>query len=238
MLIREISSSIIEKCEGFNVSDDFLLTESYVWYLMDIYRAVLLRERVLTGIDSFYQMNCCIEVDCDRITCDGFDSGESIFFARVPELIDVRGNIKYFGSADFSRRKGMDSKIDIISFEEWLSIDFAEWTHMIKVGTYIHGYKDGDSKEQHIILLKNLPTDGVKKLCLFAIYARPIENLCNQEIDDFNYPIPADLIAKLELLVVTDIIEQKRTEMGDPINDTAALKSASMIQGGVNNEQK
>lgn len=225
MKIREISSSILEKISSFELSDDSLYEEAYIWYLMDVYRAVLLNERNGQGINSFFQMTCCIEIACDRITCDGYDSGDSIFYAKIPELIEYPGNINYFGTTGFGRRHGIDNRIDIVSMEQFLTSDSARYTSHMLVGTILNGYKDGDTKEGQIILLKGMPTDGFKKACLSAIFARPVMELCEEDVNDFNYPFPDTLIGRLELLVIKDILDSERASIGDPINDMASIKS-------------
>lgn len=225
MKIKEISSSILEKLSSFEISDDSLYEESYIWYLMDVYRAVLLNERNGIGIDAYFQMTCCIEIACDRIRCSGYDSGDSIFYAKIPELIEYPGNINYFGTTSFAKRKGIDNRIDIVSMEQFLTSDYARYTDHLPIGTILNGYKDGDTKEGQIILLKNMPTDGFKKACLSAIFARPINELCEEDVNDFNYPFPDVLIGRLELLVVKDILDSSSATIGDPINDMAAIKS-------------
>ncbi|MFP4046157.1 MAG: hypothetical protein ACLFT4_00175 [Bacteroidales bacterium] len=242
MLIREISFSIHEKAKAFDISDDSVLTEDYIWYLMDVYRALLARKayRETGGIDGFYQLSCCVPVKCDKINCDGLWSGDNIFYMAPNELLRGVGDtsVIYAGPTDFSKRGAVMRQFDKLSWEAWLSLDSADWTGNRPGYTIISGYKDGDSIESDILPLKNLPTDGIKTVCLNAAFARPVENICNDEVDEFHYPIRSDLIAKLELLVVKDIVQSEAGTIGDPINDMASMKNLAILQGGQPQEQK
>ena len=236
MKLTDISSSILEKVNSFEISDDSPYEESYIWYLMDVYRAVLLNERKGSGINSFFQMSCCIEIACDRIKCGGYDSGDSIFYAKIPELIEYPGNINYFGTTGFGNRHSINERIDIVQMEQWLTSDSARYTQSLPIGTVLNGYHDEDTREGQIILLRNMPTDGFKRACLSAIFARPVMALCEEDVNDFNYPFPDILLGRLELLVVKDILESSQSSIGDPINDMASIKSR-MISDQNENQQ-
>lgn len=233
MLIREISSSIHEKCEALNIGHYSLITEEYIWYLMDVYRALLARERQKQSgnLDGFYQLSCCIDVSCDRIKCGGYDSGKSIFYVKPPEIVTGVNDmgISFVGPANFGdRKRGLTDSFDIMGWDEWLSADFADWTFNRVGATIVSGYNDEDTREGTIILLRQLPTDGVKKVCVNAVFARPVNSICNDEVDEFHYPMPTDLIAKLEMLVVKDILNGMNQSIPDSINNMADIKTAIM----------
>ena len=222
MLAKEICYSIKEKVHNYNLTDDAYITDSYIYYLMNVYRALLSRDNLTT---DYYQMNCCVPVKCDSIKCKTdngilLDSEEDIFYADVSELLNPN-SITYVGSAAFSNRRGLRDSISIANFQEWLSIEESDWTRDYPIATFIRSFIDGDSNLKNILLLKNLPTNGVQRLCVNAAYANPFDNLCNDELDKFHYPMPTDKINKLELLVVKDIIENRYRGIGDYINDTA-----------------
>lgn len=242
MLLKEISSSILEEISAFNVSDDSRINREYIWYLMDVYRAVLVRERIRErgSLDGFYQLSCCVPVKCDEIKCNGYAAGQSFYYIDSGELVSGIGDlsVKFAGPVDFASKGAIMRGFDKLSWEAWISSDSSDWTSRRTSFTLVSGYKDGDTMEGDILLLKNIPTDGISVVCLQAIFARPVMSICNDKLDEFHYPIPTDLIAKLKYLCYKDILQAEQATIGDPINDMADIKSALLDQGAGNNMQR
>lgn len=243
MKTKEIIYSIIEKTSALQISDDSLIEEAYVMYLMNVYRLILLRDRYKakeTISSAFYQMDCCVPVKCNSIVCNGFDSGDDMFFAdlnsEVVTGINDRG-ILFVGNTGFNDRSAItNTAYDRLSWQQFLSLSSAQWTSR-RAGYYpMKNYRDGNGDRQDILLLKNMHTDGLKSLCVYAIFTEPQNAICNDKFDSFEYPIDGDLIGKLELLCIKDIMNAEKGNIGDPVNDMADIKSF-MLQQQMNNGQ-
>lgn len=222
---REHIYSIIEQCTGKVPNDDTRLEERFVLHQMNTIRQVLIKESYNSGTldESYYQLKCCIPIDCDRIICNGIDSQEKIFYAILPKLVEGIGkaNITYFGNVEFAQyKKGLHKNWDRYTFTGWLAVEYQEWIANRPAYTIIGGYKAGNTElHETIAMLKNLPNTGAKMLCVNGIFANPEEGVCDPEdFMELEYPIPGHLAYKLELVVIKQILSTEVT-LGDDVND-------------------
>jgi hypothetical protein len=222
----KILHSIKEQCTGKIPSNDTRLEDRFILHQMNSVRAALVHESFRHGKidDGFYQLKCCILVDCDRIVCSSLDSQEKVNFAYLPKLIEGIGwaNIIYFGNVEFAKiYGGLHNSWDRYNMKGWLSMEYQEWIGRRPAFTIIGGYKAGETiiQEGTLALLKNLPSTGVKYLCVNGIFANPEDALCDE--DDFlemDYPLPSNMIHKLELIVIKQILSTEGVP-GDDINN-------------------
>ena len=183
----EIAYDIIDQVKGQINSDDSRLEEGWVIGQMNDVRAVLIKQEIdqkkALG-DYFYQQTCCLEVKCKELECDGIKSGEKQWYVELPELIGgIEWNdIKYLGLNDFKS-----------SFERTSLVGFNNYEGNIYVGgkpAYnVIGNYDGDGM---IAVLKNLPSAGIKYLCLIGVLSEP-SSQCDDSLDNI-YPLPDHLI--------------------------------------------
>lgn len=236
--------SIVEQCTGKVPSDDTRLEDLFVLHQMNTVRQVLIKEAFDSGVvdEGFYQLKCCIPIECDRIICNGLDSGEKIFFSNLPKLVEGIGwsNITYFGNVEFAKhRRGLHNKWDRYTFSGFLSVEYQEWSLNRPAYTIIGGYKAGSTEiDGTVALLKNLPNTGARSLCVNGIFANPEEGLCDEEtVYDIEYPIPGHLAYKLELIVIKQILSTEVTK-GDESNDARDNTTNSNNTGVKMNDPK
>ncbi len=216
--------SIKEQCTGKVPSDDTRLEDRFILHQMNIVREVLIKQSYQKGEleDSFYQLKCCLTIECDRIVCNGLDSGEKTWYVEVPELVEGIGyaNITYFGNVEFGKRKvGLHNNWDRASFTGWLGAEWQEWIGNRPTYTIIGGYKAGSTEIDGTLgLLKNIPNTGGKILCINGIFKNPEEGVCDpEEFMDTEYPI-GSLGYKMELIVIKQILSTEGL-LGDDTND-------------------
>lgn len=209
--LKNIVYTIKEELSGYIISDDNLFTDNYLIDKINGVREVLIAEQFREGgIDSqFYQSLCCLEVKCHNQGCtlNGkfYKSGSTYFYVELPSLITKVGmkNIIYFGLDDFY------TEFTRMSFDGYMSSDGALWTNKKPLYTVIDGKA----------IMKNLPTPGLKYICINALLSNPISS-CNYD-DNEDYPVPD--VYKLELLVKKDIMSMYGI-VGDEINDARDIK--------------
>jgi len=229
--------SIREQCEGKLPSDQSNLQDEFILHIMNNVRSTLVPDyfnQRRQQDSSFYQLSCCVPVECENIICDGIDSQEKLMFAKLPKLIEGIGwkNILYFGNAEIGKiYKGLENNFDRLSFEGFLSKEYCEYTGRRPAYTVIGGIVIGDNRyDGDVALIKNIPTSGGKYLCVNGIFANPQEGLCNDEdIMKKEYPIPSNIGHKLEMLSIQQILSTGGT-IGDELNNARDNTSNVSIQ--------
>lgn len=184
--------SILESLTDFNLTDDHKIDEEWVSDKIDDVRATLIKG--LKNIhDDFYQLVCCIEIECEKPACDingvSIPSGDVLWKAELPSLIPLEkgNNIKYFGPPN------LKSNFTQVSPSAFQTLEAREFTSDKTFYMILNG----------IAYFKNLPTSGIKYVCLAGLLLNP-ETACNYELQNSNYPVPSGL--KLEILVKQDIL--------------------------------
>lgn len=224
---NQIIFSIKDQCTGKIPSDDTRLTDSWILYKMNNVRALLIKESIVSsGIvdESYYQLKCCLQVKCDNIECGGVDSGMVTYYVEMPKLMEGIGwkNITYFGTVEFPKyKRGLHMNFDRYSYRGFLGLEYQEWIGKRPSFTVIGGYKDGDTTvDGNLAMIKNLPSSGIKFVCVNGIWANPEEAVCEEEdIMDVEYPLPDYMIHRLEMIVIQQILSTEVVP-GDPIQDS------------------
>lgn len=224
---EQIITSIIEQCTGKIPSDDTRIEPSFVLYKANSVRALIIKEDIVSGrslSESYFQMKCCLEVKCDEVMCAGISSNSIVYYVELPKLIEGIGwkNITYFGTVEFPKyRKGLSANFDRYNFKGFLGLEFQEWAGKRPSYTVLGGYQDGDlTVDGMLAYIKNLPTSGLKYICVNGIWANPEEGICDS--DDFmamEYPFPEHHIHRLELIVIQQLLSTE-VAPGDPVQDS------------------
>ncbi len=192
--LKKIVYSIKEELTGYNITDDVVFSNEYLIDKINDVREVIIKEHFKeSGIDGqFYQTICCLEVKCFEHGCtlNGkfYKSGSIYWYVELPALIESVGwkNIMYFGLDDFKTQFARNS------FDAYLSNEGALWTSKMPIYTVVDGKA----------ILKNLPTPGLRYICIMALLQNP-QDACNWD-EESPYPVPD--VHKLELLVKKDIM--------------------------------
>ena len=238
--------SVIEQCTGKIPSDDTRLSERFVLHQLNIVRATLIKDyfdKEGKIEESNYQLKCCIPVECERIICNGLDSGEKVWYSPLPDLIEGVGwkNITYFGNVEFGKiNRGLHNKWDRYNFNGWLSVEYQEWIGRRPAYTIIGGYKAGTTEiDGNLALLKNIPNTGARSICVLGLFVNPEEGLCDEEdIMQLEYPISSNLIYKLQLVVIKQILSTEPMPGDDTNNandNTANIRAEKGINVPMNN---
>ena len=192
--LKKIVYSIKEALEGYNITDDTVYSNEYIADKVKDVRSTMIIDEIRNNIvdDGNYSQYCCLEVQCQNKSCtingQTITSDEIEYYVELPRLVPNTGwnNIKYFGLIDMKTpfsRKNVDG---------FLSLDGNKWTG--KDPAYLvvdsHAY------------LANLPSSGIKFLCMIALLDDPIDE-CDWDEDD-DYPVSD--VFKLEMLVKKDIL--------------------------------
>jgi hypothetical protein len=192
--LAEIGFSIRNQAKGYFSSDDERIDIELIYKMVHQIRATLIKNllREKRTIDNnFYQEICCLEVQCRNITCAGVDSGEVEYYVDAPSLEDLGGHeVIYFGTADkrteFSSRNYMGK----------LYGNYSAWTgnkpYYTIVGTE---FKIG-----------NIPTTGLKYVCLIGILSNPFEGKCYSLTENDPYPVPNHIVHELELIAIKQLM--------------------------------
>jgi len=208
--LRNIVESIKEELSRYKITDDFAIDDEYLKDKVNDVRASLIREAYRSGMidEKYYQQMCCLEVECSEVGCEisgvTIPSGIKVWYTDLPTLVqDIADkDIKYFGLM------GLTSKWSRISMESFLNLEGNIWSSTSTVYTMVGNR----------IYIKNLPTTGVKFVCLVGILYNPVES-CDFDIND-DYPVPSDLT--LQMLVKKDIMSTGFIALPDNYNDGRA----------------
>lgn len=179
---------------GYIPSDDRRLRRRFVGHEVRNVRSMLLKEASASGIGvdrEWYQRICCLEVNCETISCNGAPLPFRTHYIELPSLESIPFNPSYLGTVDMA-----------ISFRQ---IPFGQF-HYYTGGSFSTkqpAYAIIDNKA----LLK-LPSNllEVKNLCLFGVLSDPLEDTCVPLTENDPYPIPTNVIHKLELLVIKQLL--------------------------------
>jgi len=185
--LAEIGYSIRNQIKGYYPTDDERIDIQLVYDKCWDIRSLLLKEeyRKFKKLnDQDYTTECCLEVECDIIHCNGYNSGVKEYYIKIPKVESSLGYdaIKYLGTVD------KRNPFRRTSFQGFLYSDHEKYTSKAPSFTLV------DDKA----ILKNLPTHGLKFVCLIGVLEDP-RDICNE---DDPFPIARHLIHKLELLAI------------------------------------
>jgi len=217
--LAEVGYSIRNQIKGFFSGDDERIDIQLIYDKCWDVRSVLLKDeyRQFKKInDQDFTTECCLEVQCGNLVCNGIDSGVKEFYITIPKIEASLGQdgIKYFGTVDkmhpFRRS----------NFQGFMFSGYEKYTGKVPTFTLV------DDKA----ILKNLPTQGLKYVCLIAVFEDP-RNICSE---DDPFPIARHLVHKLELIVIqqfTSLIQigpDEKNEGRDSAPD--ALQKQSRVE--------
>lgn len=191
--LKNIVFSVVESLSAFKPTDDFDIPFKLIAEKADDIRLVLLREYYDRNIkipEGFFQRVCCLELKCENRSCDGvLPSPYKEWYVELPDIdINVGNSIKYFGLID------MDNPFTHTTFSGYSAVRGRRFTSGETFYTVLStatGYR---------ALVKNKPTMGTKYLCLIAALEHP-QSACDFD-EDVVYPIPGNLVHKLEYLMI------------------------------------
>jgi hypothetical protein len=183
---KKIVYDIIDSVSNFIVTDDnrFLDYERILDKVYEVRASIIKDEGILT--DEMFSDMCCLEVQCDDVVCNNVSAGETRYYIDIPDT--VKGSIRYLGLADWK------TPFTNLGMTGMIALDGNEWTASMP------GYYLSDGRAY----LYNLPTDGIRYLCLSAVFENP-QDMCDYD-DEKEFPFPMEYIHKLKLLVKKDIL--------------------------------
>lgn len=188
--LAEIGYSIRNQVKGFFSSDDERIDIQLIYDKCWDVRSVLLKDeyRQFKKInDQDFSTECCLEVLCNSIICNGIDSGVKEFYVQIPKIESSLGQdaIKYFGTLD--KRNNFRRT----NYQGHLYSDHETYTGRAPSYTLV------DDKA----MLKNMPTKAMKFVCVIAVFEDP-RGICDA---DKPFPIARHLVHKLELIVIQQL---------------------------------
>lgn len=206
--LAEIGYSIRNQVKGFFTSDDDRIDIQFIYDKCWDVRSILLKEeyRQFKKInDQDFTSECCLEVKCNNIVCNGHDSGVVEHYVDIPKIEASLGYdaIKYFGTVDKMR------PFRRVNYQGHLYTSYEKYTGKSPSFTIV------DSKA----ILKNMSTEGLKYVCVIAVFEDP-RNICSEN-DPF--PLARHLVHKLELIVIqqlTSVINIGPDETNDGRDDS------------------
>lgn len=189
--LAEVGYSIRNQIKGYFSSDDERIDIQLIYDKCWDVRSILLKEeyRQFKKInDQDFTTECCLEVQCSNLICNGIDSGVKEFFVQIPKIEASIGydGIKYFGTVD------KRTPFRRVNYQGHMFAGHEKYTGRAPMFTLI------DDKA----ILSNMPTAGMKFVCLIAIFEDP-RNICDQ---DDPFPLARHLIHKLELIVIQQLM--------------------------------
>lgn len=215
---------IKERASSFNITDDNKLSDEFLIATMNDVRASLIKEEYNSKgyiADAYYQMNCCYEIECLEGSCvyDGVEIGDGKYSYQVKLKSHVKGlngsEIKHIGD-----RLG-SVKFNIMNFNQFTSLEGRVWTKNTSAALVL----------ADAIHLKNLPTPGMKFVCLLEILEDP-RNSCDWIDDTTEYPVPS--ATKLVDMVLYRLMISGRMpddKLNNATDDTVNPKIADELIG-------
>lgn len=211
--LAEIGYSIRNQVKGYYSTDDERIDIQLIYDKAWDVRSLLIKEdyRKFKKInDQDFTTECCLKVECDLIICDGYSSGEKEYYVTLPKIEGSLGyhGIKYFGTVD------KKTPFRRMNYQGYLYSDHEKYTGSVSSFTLV------DDKA----ILKNLPTDGLKYVCLIGVLEDP-RSVCDE---DKPFPIARHLVHKLELIVIQQLMST--LQIGPDENNNARDDSPQQLQ--------
>jgi hypothetical protein len=189
--LAEVGYSIRNQVKGYFSSDDERIDIQLIYDKCWDVRSILLKDeyRQFKKInDQDFTPDCCLEVQCGTISCGGMDSGVKEFYVEIPKVEASLGQdaIKYFGTLD------KRTPFRRVNFQGFMYSGFEKYTGRVPSFSIV------DDKA----ILKNLPTKGLKYVCMIAVFEDP-RNICEE---DSPFPLARHLVHKLEIIVIQQLM--------------------------------
>jgi len=196
----EIVYSIKDQLTAAGYTDDSLQDEELIGHILNNVRLVLLKDyykEFKTIPPTFYQEQCCLDVVCKKVECDGVWSGDKELIVEIPPVVSLGDNeIIYFGLSD---------KMSPFKYIPFQNLPFASHDKFNKKATAY-------TLVGTTTYIKNPPTQGLKYACMIALFEVPVEGCNPTEPGTWEYPLPGILIHKAELLVIQQLLSTRQPE--------------------------
>lgn len=224
--LSKIVYSIIEQCSHRVVSDDSRLDFEFIADKVHDVRLLLLKEDWAAKRkvdDGFFKRSCCFEIKCGSPNCEGNKLSDIEYhYVSLPKISTaVNGTIRYAGTVMDNQSESFE--ISILSNSQWKVRGANPYIPKKPIGTLINN---------STLVLENIP-EGMKYICVDAVWENPIIN-CETD-NNADYPIPGDLIHKLEIVTIQHVLSANLVG-ADVINN--ALDDTTVNQQAFNKQQK
>jgi len=151
---------------------------------------------------DFYQRICCLEVLCDELVCGQYKVPINTRYLKIPQLENVPFNPMYLGPAD---GRTPFTRIPFTQFPFYTGGSFSR-----RAGAF--------SIVDDKAFLKYPVGINAASMCIYAILEDPMENTCVVLGEDDPYPLPQNMVHKLELIALKQILSTLPIR-ADQVND-------------------
>ena len=203
--LEQIRASITGQALGYVPNDDRRLRKRFLDHVIRSVRSELIKDFVKNSLgipQGYYQRICCLDVLCDEIICDGYKVPINTKYLSIPQLENIPFNPSYLGPED---GKAPFRRIPFAQFPFYTGGSF--------------GRKEGAFAIQNDKAFLHFPTGiHADSLCIYAILEDPTEKSCITLSEKDEYPIPQNMIHKLELIALKQILSTLPIK-ADEVND-------------------
>ena len=189
--LAEIRDSIISQATGQIQSDDGRLEYGFIDKLIADKRAVLIGDQVRMGLGidrAYFQEMDCLRISDHEVQCEGEPAGVTRRYIEIPLVFSAPGAIRYLGTADgltqFHQR----------AYESFLRDIPSRFCEPVPTFSVI-GTRAYVNREPQIEFVR-----------MVAVLVDPASNSCILSFEETPYPIPADKVHTLELLVLKQLL--------------------------------
>ena len=181
--LNQILHEIKENDSSYFLNDDYRIDDMLIIEKINDVRATLIRDEIARNgfiQDRYYQTNCCAEIVCEVDSCEyngvKIPIGEPIYKVKLnPHITSIGGReVKYVGNP------AIGLNIQLVTFTSFMASDGRMFTNDKPIATIV-----GDE-----LWLKQLPTPGMKFLCLTELLQNPTQ-ACDWNNDTTEYPVPS-----------------------------------------------
>ena len=159
----------------------------------------LARQKKFNIARQYYQKICCLKVICEKIICNGEESGDSRMIVEIPSLIGEldRRAIRFIGTLD-----------GIINFE-FRTSEGEDHSAFFPLLERVHEDIPYAILENNMrLILYNSPTPNLEYICVELITDNPEHPLILDECEEMpDYPIPGDELAVIEHYAYTEVVK-------------------------------
>jgi hypothetical protein len=204
--LAEIRSSIIGQALGQVPSDDRRLRKRFVDHVIRSVRSELIKEisRKSAGLSQdFYQRICCLDVLCDEIVCGQYKIPLKTRYLQIPQLESIPFNPQYLGPAD---GRTPFTRIPFGQFPFYTGGSFRNRAGAFSIVD--------DKAFLHFPVGLNAAS-----MCIYGILEDPMENSCVTLKEDDPYPLPQNMVHKLEIIALRQLLSTLPIQ-ADAVNDS------------------
>lgn len=189
--LAELRDSIISQVTGQIPSDDGRLEYGFIDKLIADKRAVLIADQAYTGLGinrAYFQEMDCLRISDHEVQCEGESAGVTRRYVDLPLVLSVPGSIRYLGTVD-----GLTS-FQQRAYESFLRDVPSRFCEPVPTFSVI-GKRAYVNREPQVEFVR-----------MVAVLADPASNSCVLDFEETPYPIPADRVHTLELLVLKQLL--------------------------------